>query len=220
MLFRTGDAAHPGWVPVINPPNGKKVFEAGFVGYPLESDTAAAGAGCNIAPQVFVSGEPLMSFKAAGYGTIPDGMVVLSFHAETDGSVFRLINGVRTQVGDITLVRGGIKGWNRKAQIVIKRMNSIAQNIKPVPGSNPVTYTPVPNGPGGGFNLAGSFVYGASWGDINADDDAIDGINVFPYGQWDVGLTWQEGSYPVGNPYMGYLVQNQFFWEQYINLHT
>ena len=107
MLFRTGDAAHPGWVPVINPPTGPKVFEAGFVGYPLEADTAAVGAGCNIFPPVFVSGEPLMSFKAAGYGTIPDGIVVMSIHAETNGNVFRLINGVRTQVGDITLVRGG-----------------------------------------------------------------------------------------------------------------
>jgi len=220
MLFRTNDPAHPGWVPVINAPGF--YFDAGFVGYPLEDDTAAAGAGCNIKPQVFVSGEPLMSFKAAGYGTIPDGMVVMSFHAETSGSVFKSSNGVKTQVGDITLVRGGIRGWNRKAQIVIKRMNSIAQSFKPIKlSSGQSTYTPAPNGPGGGFNSAGSFVEGASWGDINADDSAIDGINIFPYGQWDAGLTWQEGSYPPkGNPYMNYLEQNQFFWEQYINLFT
>ncbi len=159
-----------------------------------------------------------MGFKAAGYGAVPDGMGIMSFHAQDSGEVFRLVNGNVNQVGDITLVLAGIKGWNRKACIVLKRMNSIAQTFKRT--------TLAPNGPGGGFRYAGSFITGASWGDINANDDAIDGVNIFPYGQWDANVTWQEGSYPApgtpsyGSPYVGDLQQNQFFWEQNINLHT
>jgi len=161
QLFRTADPAHPAWIPVIT---GAK-FTKGFVGFSLEYDQAAANAKASPYPQVFVRGEPLMGFKAAGYGTVPDGMVIMSFHAQDSGEVFRLVNGNVNQVGDITLVLAGIKGWNRKACIVLKRMNLIAQTFKRT--------TLAPNGPGGGFRYAGSFITGASWGDINANDDPL-----------------------------------------------
>jgi len=223
MLFRTADPKHPGWIPVLNP---GFAFDAGIVGFPLENDQAAVNTGCSPYAPVFVTGEPLMAFKAPGYGSIPDGLILLSFHAQDTGNVFHLLaDGSKQQVGDITFVRGGIKGWKRSACIVIKRMNSIAQNIKPA-SVKPYNLIPTPNGPGGGFVLGNSYVRSASWGDINGADDAIDGINVFGYGQWDTGLTWSEGSYPTprtpspGNPYVGDLQQTQYFWEQHINLHT
>ena len=229
MLFRTADPDRPGWIPfAAEPGNNFATFDTEIVGDPLADSSAAATAGCFTGPQIYVSGEPLMTFKVAGYGSIPDKTIILSFHGEDNGNVFKYDQKAKTLsfVDDVTYVDGREKGWTRSACIVIKRMNTIAQAFKKS-ATAPYVYFPTPDGPGGQFKQTGSYLLNSAWGDPDATLD-IDGVNLLGFGQWssDPSVTWTEGSYPSpgtpssGNPYVGKLVQNAFSWEQNINLKT
>lgn len=179
----------------------------------LGSPTYAQVNGTNHTKHVFTvvlsDSIPLMTFQAPGYGTIKNKHISLTITGHVLASYYDQANTYHNQesVGSVTYVYVGIKGWTKKACLMIKRANSIGQKIPSNAGS----------GPGGGFNLTSSFVYGADWG------LGYSNVTLFPGGEMDQNLVAIEGSYPAGpsaGGYINWLEQSAFSWEQNINLRT
>jgi hypothetical protein len=102
---------------------------------------------------------------------------------------------------------------------VLKRANVIAQTVNPV-GQSIIPFAPTADGPGGGFKMDGSFVYGGYWGD--SDANGIDLItNTHQVLSWtnDSSLTSIAGSYPDSR-FVKWTEQNPYFWETNINMRT
>lgn len=176
--------------------------------------------------KVYMNGEILMAFKAPGYQNIPDQTVVLSFHNPTDSGDMTITekwNGtVKTyKLYNIAYVKFGVSTWKNfnndpNRAFILKRANTIAQALIDKQGHP----TAPADGPGGGFSMSGSYVLGASWGDlVDTNDDYLDGVALYPGYQWNETLTYREGSYP-GYPYVQTFIQNSYFWEPSINLRT
>ena len=228
-LFMTADPMRPGYLPYASQPGTTHAtFNNEILGDPLADSSSSASLPYYQGPYVYVLGQPLMTFKVAGYGSVPDKTILLSFHQADNGLIFTYNKQtkMRQYVNDVTYVDGAEKGWTKSACIVIKRMNTIAQGFKKSP-TPPYAYINPPDGPGGQFRKSGSYFLNVDWGDPS-DTLALDGVNLLGFGQWssDPSVTWTEGSYPSpntpspGNPYVGKLVQNAFSWEQYVNLKT
>ncbi len=152
---------------------------------------------------------PLMTFQAPGYGTIKNKHIVLTVTGDVQATYYDKSGTLHKseQAQAVTYVYVGVQGWTNKACKMIKRANSIGQLVPNNAGS----------GPGGGFNVDSSFVYGADWG------LGYSNVTLFPGGEMDQSLVALEGAYPAGpyaSGYINWLEQSPFSWEQNIDLRT
>jgi len=189
--FLRGTVTQPGWSVIMLTKGGPRGLHTPFT-LPDNDD-------------VWVSGNPIIDFLLPDPGGIKDKLALFMVLPGDSGHIVNKHTGAVNQDG-IAIV-GHVEHWFQRdaANIIVKRVNSIAQTIATADG-----YIPT-----------GAFVSGGGWGGFD-QSTGTDGVEVFKgtsRGNLDTAATLNAGSYP-GSPNITYAMDNPFFNERNIYLST